>query len=1222
MGTVVGRVIATPSSRGVPGLIVTVYASSNGAGTARSGEEAARRWRLGSVVTDPGGAFRLEYAEDEKSGRTEARHLLVAVEAAAAQSDDGDGRLLPLARERRDDAAPYETFRFLIPQVRLDDAGLQVAPEPSDDDLLAQRRADREKHERFKGERKQQFVDGLQGSLALYDKHAEGFRAFFERLSAVPTQGEFTSRGFLKPGAEILAANMRVMRESLEERLPHARMATAAVLDDPVVEELKAQFGAELENVPAEAIESVIWPWKKGKPAIITIKFPYWALCGGAPQDDCVKLLEGDSFLGVETGSDDLSANGDMASGGTAAGVDGAKASDDGSLPADPLSISTMVHVQADAATSPEDLVLLAPRATVGDVRTSIESFVLESGPADTPALFDFHHLRIAFEPVWHELFDSDVVDIAQELYTWLAEAGVDPNKYLGGPQPGSINLSNALAAAAQAKASDGNPLHPWVTDEFEITNAEWNALTPDEQQELAIQAGRLAGGGELKTGDATIPLTFDIGLGYPISLTEFFDNSHQYSMGYSGAEINSWIRQEARRCRQIGETIIANARARLTEPSDFDRFHELLRDLDKAMSQPYRFNVYAANGAQRSVNFGIIVNYRQRWEPVTYQVGELVKTIPLAPKETRRFTKKTVVRHSRAEKEVTNSLQAHRTDSTETSRAEAEIVTKAMTRTNFQLGAKGGINIGIAEASGSSALTHETAAESQEVKKEFREAVFKAAEEYKEERTLQIETSDSTEETTEETGELSNPNDEIPVTYLLYQLQRRYRISEELRSATSGVLVAQEMPTKISEAWIVEHDWIIRRSLLDDSFAPALTYLSTKVVGDEVALQELYKNLEQHRKLVSDLKQEFANLQDETQSSYNALQSELQRYADVMDEQGENDSIVPMPVGFITTSDDPSPEAARQRADAARDAYERNAKNLKDFQARLDRETTALATITDTYTKQLSEHLNRRAQIERLRTHIKANIFYYMQAIWAHEPPDQRYMRLRDVKVPRLEGKKTYSIVDDPDATPMPPDWKTPVKLTVHSELNPGPIQFDALGDVADLDNLLGFKGNLMIFPMWEGNDLTEFLMTPYYDPVVHLADPDPLGNWTLHSFVEYVCCLRKALSPKKFKDKLPALAKVYEELKEQGAADEEVVVPTDSLYIEALPGVRPVLEDFKLLHRAVDVKRARAEVRGVELENIRLAARVLEDQLEDPTIEKKIVVEGEGTTIVGGDQ
>jgi hypothetical protein len=72
-----------------------------------------------------------------------------------------------------------------------------------------------------------------------------------------------------------------------------------------------------------------------------------------------------------------------------------------------------------------------------------------------------------------------------------------------------------------------------------------------------------------------------------------------------------------------------------------------------------------------------------------------------------------------------------------------------------------------------------------------------------------------------------------------------------------------------------------------------------------------------------------------------------------------------------------------------------------------------------------------------------------------------------------------------------------------------------------------------------------------------------------------------------------------------------EMVIVPSDALYIEALPGTHPLLEDFKLIHRAIDVKRAQAEARKAELENLRLAARVSQQRLGDPDVDKLVLVE-----------
>lgn len=1187
MSVINGRVLAAPRNRGVPGLIVSAFAMARG--TEPTPE---RRRRLGAVPTGPDGSFAIEHpmGERESSGRDDSWDLLVTVEVTRHLVDGAERTLL--ASETREDASPHEAFRFVIADARLASAGIVLRSEPGPDERIAIRRTAREEQTRFDADTRRQFTDSLRRDQERRATHADGFHRFLRRLAGAPGEGRQTaSSAYLAPGADVVEENLRVMKRTLQRDLPHARATGAAVLDDSFVEGLRARFGPELDRVPAEAIEKVAWPWKRGRPARLTSRLPLRRLCGGPPPDDCVRRLEGEPAAQPPP-------HGNGATNGSS-GTAGDGATANGSVP----DVAALVHAQTDHATSPETVVSITPRPGVNDVQGNVDSFLLRSGPADTPALFDFHHLRIAFESVWQEVFDDDATHKAQELYSELVELGLDPNEYLFGPND-EFWLALAKTSAENACSTSAPLLDHPVTTAFSITQDEWCALTPNEQGHLHAKACEI------------------VDENFEQSILDKVENQISFFFDQDERELTAMVYQQAlRRARKEGERLIANARARLEKPQSFDRLHSLLGDLEAALKKPYRFNVYAANRFATSVNFGVVTTYRQRWTPVGYQVGELVKTIPLAPKEVRRFTRKTVIRRSRAEKEVTNSIQSRKTESSDTWRAESEIVAKAMTKTNFQLGAQGGVNVGIGHVSGSTSLSHDTAAESQEVKKEFREAVFKAAEEYKLERTLQIDSSESIETTGEESGEISNPNDEIPVTYLFYQLQRRFRVSEEIRSAMPVVLVAQHVPNRIDEAWLVQHDWVLRRTLLDDSFAPALTYVSTKVVGDEVALGELYKNVEQVRALVNELKDELIAVHAQVGSRYKALETAIARHARAVEAEEEDDGIIPMPVGFLTDGANVSAEATRVREQAARDAYERAAKEEKELQARLDRETTALTAITESYTKQLSEHLNRKAQIARLLVHIRENIFYYMQAIWSYESPDQRFFRLHDVRVPRLVGTKTYKIEPDPDGVAMPPSWKVPHKLTVHSEIDAENLELDALGDVADLDNLLGYKGNFMIFPMREGNDLTDFQMTPYYDRFRQLMDPDPLGNWTLHDLAEYVCCLQKTLPEEQFERRLPALADVYRRMKERGADEEEIVVPSDSLYIEALPGTRPVLEDFKLLHRALDVKKVQAEVRAAELENVRMAARLFAGEREDPTIEKKIVVENGATTIVGSE-
>jgi cell division septum initiation protein DivIVA len=152
--------------------------------------------------------------------------------------------------------------------------------------------------------------------------------------------------------------------------------------------------------------------------------------------------------------------------------------------------------------------------------------------------------------------------------------------------------------------------------------------------------------------------------------------------------------------------------------------------------------------------------------------------------------------------------------------------------------------------------------------------------------------------------------------------------------------------------------------------------------------------------------------------------------------------------------------------------------------------------------------------------------------------------------------------------------------------------------------------------------------MMTPYVDSELGLRDPDEFGNFTPQEFVTYarglVAEMRRKLQAGEISE--AELQAAIDRLSEQfrrllsapRRAEDDITVPTGSLYVEALPGAHPILEDFKLKHRAVDIKKVQAEVRRIELENLRYAARILEGEREDPDVERKIVVEGTGPSIV----
>ena len=100
-----------------------------------------------------------------------------------------------------------------------------------------------------------------------------------------------------------------------------------------------------------------------------------------------------------------------------------------------------------------------------------------------------------------------------------------------------------------------------------------------------------------------------------------------------------------------------------------------------------------------------------------------------------------------------------------------------------------------------------------------------------------------------------------------------------------------------------------------------------------------------------------------------------------------------------------------RARIDFANEALQRAQAKVNDLNSQMRTELTALQAAVDKYTAAATRHYAMEAQIDRLRLHVKDNIIYYMQAIWSHEPSDQRFFRLYDLDVPVFEGNGTVTV-------------------------------------------------------------------------------------------------------------------------------------------------------------------------------------------------------------------
>jgi hypothetical protein len=841
--------------------------------------------------------------------------------------------------------------------------------------------------------------------------------------------------------------------------------------------------------------------------------------------------------------------------------------------------------VEPEIADGPAVLTRLA--RTINDVRspldaltgggegpglaTAIRDFAVPVGPADEPRVFDFATLEVAFDDVWQSVVDRRLEPLAQSLH-------VQASRVLKGTVFQAADLAD-LPSLSRALAT---------------------VRTATQGSAPSVVFLRNDGRGPKKTG---------LGAGGEVLIPEEPDpppppDPEPEGPDFPIFEVFGFVTQE-----DDGSNLDTDATP-----------ENLIEQINAILRQPHAFTAFGADERSKAINFGLLVGYRHLMTPVTYQVGDLVKSITLAPGESREYKTRTTITRKRAEKEMLKNSAVRRDELSNTSRVESEIVRKALAKTNFSLTSSGTYNLGFSKGKTNTASGRDGESNSSEVKKSFREAVIKASEEVRQERSVDVTFDESFEFEETTTGRLENQNKELTLTCLFFELQRRFRVNETIQKATPVVLVAQDVPApdEITNAFLVRYAWIIRRALLDDGFEPALTYVQGRIVADRLEVLALLDTLATHRTQAKDLTTQLQALEEQAGRRYEAL---VRAVKERIDEEGHEERD-----GFFSDLGDSlfgggqTTETAKLREEAARDAEQRAAEKAKEMAVQLQRAVNALNEATEAYNKANRRYQSMDLEVARLRLHVKEHILHYMQAIWMHEVDDQRFLRLYQLPVPqfvqqggtepvyrRLGADAGLSRVE---VTPTGNNG-APVaerRTAVDFELVPsievlGPELDRPLVEVADPSRLLGFLGNYMIFPMRQSNALTDLMLNPYVDEGLRLLDPHDPGNITRPQFAEYVDRLRKRLSDEEFEAIRGALAERYAELLLSSEyAGDEIVVPSGALYMEALPGSTPLLEPFKLAHRAFDLVAAQEEARQATIENLRLAARLIEGQLDDP--------------------
>ncbi|MDO6472756.1 hypothetical protein [Maribacter sp. 1_MG-2023] len=816
-------------------------------------------------------------------------------------------------------------------------------------------------------------------------------------------------------------------------------------------------------------------------------------------------------------------------------------------------------------------------------IKARINELEMGSGPANVTAFRDFNNLQIAFKDVWTAAFDAELETDVQNMFDEINRIDLDYGHTFTRPddfrdiqefEDFFLSISNDLGAFEAL----------WVTvpskySEF-FTDAEWNRLTPRAQ----------------------------------INFAEYFENAAtRWPDDINAQRIER--RTEATRIKEAPSSM-----------NGVGRLQRLISDISTRLSKPYSFKYYAAD----SVNYGIVVKYRQEWKPLNYQVGRLISTLPLAPGETRELKVTQKRKRTRAEKEMRKALTENSYESSSSVKSELDVIAKLATDTNFKMSASGSFTLGIGSIDSASEFSHNQKIESNRQHKQMSEATRKASEKVRQEREISVENSQESEDSLESIQKIHNPNNEVTVTYLMYELERRYKVHQRLESVTPVIMLALDMPSphELTEGWILEYAWILRRALLDDAFEEAIHIIENGRSSEAVDIHVKKSVYEREQAAMSAITTEF----DAVISDRTALRSQLinfQKQADDFEagEESTSDKVKDffLSGGFSIFGGDNEPdqgalyESMIKAAESRLKHVDQRAEELATAQRAAKREAREAG---QQYADALKTIAQKDTQVKQLLLHIRQNIFHYMHAIWEMKHPDQWFFEWAEKMVYHVgAGKVTCSLSRWENIWPMPPGVErqgNPYQIHCDPPVPPDITSFSdedkvPLGSIAHVDQLLGFKGNYAVFPLKDCTHVTDYMMREFVDDYLGVRDPALDIGVTSAELIDYAKEVweDETLSEEDRTTLSEILAK---SLSSPVPDTQEIILPTGQIYMEALKGETTLLEDFKLAHRGMDVLKVQEEVREARLKNLRHAGPMvgLIPNFDDNDVDKSIVVKG----------
>ena len=497
--------------------------------------------------------------------------------------------------------------------------------------------------------------------------------------------------------------------------------------------------------------------------------------------------------------------------------------------------------------------------------------------------------------------------------------------------------------------------------------------------------------------------------------------------------------------------------------------------------------------------------------------MGKVAATLPLAPGQKNRVTVKRVSSLSTVEERQRESDLSSTEETSTSARTESEIARKTELKASYQYQSQAGATIGVVNSSNTVAASGDAARESASLKKSLREAARKTASELRSKAAFKVST--TAEESTEQETviECANTNQEIPVTYVLFELERQYEVSEVLYSVTPVILMARRIPSRpeLDDDWIIAHEPVLARYLLDHH--PQLQATLAEVVegpNDEISVQLLRSQVEVQRRVLDRLEDQLTTTLDRRQRARDAV---IAKTKSTVADEGLIEGLLEGIFGGSDQQDER--QAGIQAAERLLEFVEGDyADAVRKRQEAFALHQELVARLEEAVRVRLGNELRR----DQLKVFIADHVLPIHQLIWAEESRDTRYYTLHNlpVLVPRA---RTAGATFRSRATTDPRDEDF---LGMHIEVpGSGPVSDEILDVIMDMDgdpaldrfefeeatlsevadpDPLGSWGAAQILPLRKSNSLTTLMALHYLGEHLRIWDPDRHANEDIDRWVD----------------------------------------------------------------------------------------------------------------------